>query len=138
VTLPLVAIFGLHVGPEAVGVLASLGTVPFLVLKLGVDNVLGVSLRQRLTGIALQGRMNATFRVILSRALSIRGRPVRSARRGAWSPDAVWVGAAAAATAGIAVLPSPVRGRLTLPEQVAEHERVARSDRDIGVEAGVQ
>jgi predicted MFS family arabinose efflux permease len=86
--------------------------------KLGLDNVLGVSLRQRLTDTALQGRMNATFRVLLTGALSI-GAALSGGLGDAFGVrDAMWVGAAAAATAGVAVLVSPVRRRSVLPEQV--------------------
>jgi hypothetical protein len=48
---------------------------------LGLDNVLGVSLGQQLTGAALQGRMNATFPPgIFDRSAVDRGHPVGSTR----------------------------------------------------------
>jgi hypothetical protein len=104
-------------GPLAVA--AAAGWFLFM-CKLGLDNVLGVSLRQRLTGTAMQGRMNATFRVFLTGALSIGAAVSGVLGEVLGVRNAIWVGAAIAASAGIAVLLSPVPRRLALPERVAE------------------
>lgn len=110
-------------GPLAVA--AAAGWFLFM-FKLGLDNVLGVSLRQRLTDSALQGRMNATFRVLLTGALSIGAAVSGVLGEVLGVRSAMWTGAAFAGTAGIAILLSPVRRRHTLPEQVTERRGQAR------------
>jgi MFS family permease len=98
--------------------------------KLGVDNVLGVSLRQRLTDRKLQGRMNASFRVLLTGALSIGAALSGVLAETVGVRNAMLVGAVAAATAGIPVLLSPVRQRRTLPAPVTEHASTHPSPED--------
>ncbi|MEV3861114.1 MFS transporter [Streptomyces sp. NPDC050095] len=84
--------------------------------KTGVDNVLGVTLRQRLTPDAMLGRMNATFRFLFMGALAI-GAAVSGVLAEATSVRTVlWVGGAFMATAFLPVFLSPVRRRRALPD----------------------
>ncbi|MFD7452013.1 MFS transporter [Kitasatospora sp. NPDC059827] len=80
-------------------------------LKTGMDNVLGVSLRQRMTSDHLLGRMNATFRFLLFGALAIG-----SALSGLLGEllglrTTLWLGGAVLATAFLPVYLSPLRTR---------------------------
>ncbi|MFJ4830424.1 MFS transporter [Streptomyces sp. NPDC088747] len=85
--------------------------------KVGMDNVLGVSLRQRMTADSLLGRMNATFRFLLTGALAI-GAAISGVLGELIGVHAtLWVGGAFVATAFIPVFLSPVRTRRELPEQ---------------------
>jgi len=89
--------------------------------KTGVDNVLGVSIRQHMTPDALLGRMNATFRCLLTGVLA-----VGAARSGLLGEvvgvrATLWVGGAVLAAAFLPVFLSPVRARRTLP--IAEPSR---------------
>ncbi|MGW2372324.1 MFS transporter [Kitasatospora sp. NPDC001683] len=85
-------------------------------LKTGMDNVLGVSLRQRMTPDPLLGRMNATFRFLLFGALA-----VGSAISGLLGEllglhTTLWLGGALLATAFLPVYLSPLRTRRRPPE----------------------
>ncbi|MBO1419594.1 MFS transporter, partial [Streptomyces sp. FH025] len=87
-------------------------------LKTGMDNVLGVSLRQRTTPDALLGRMNATFRFLLTGALAIG-----SALSGLFGEllgprTTLWLGGAVLATAFLPVYLSPLRTRRRPPSAV--------------------
>ncbi|MFB7909196.1 MFS transporter [Kitasatospora sp. NPDC056076] len=84
-------------------------------LKTGMDNVLGVSLRQRMTSDHLLGRMNATFRFLLFGALAIG-----SALSGLLGEllglrTTLWLGGAVLATAFLPVYLSPLRTRRRPP-----------------------
>ncbi|MFI6155068.1 MFS transporter [Kitasatospora sp. NPDC051170] len=85
--------------------------------KTGMDNVLGVSLRQRATSDALLGRMNATFRFLLTGALAIGSAVAGVIGELATVHTTLWVGAAFLATAFLPVFLSPVRTRRELPKQ---------------------
>ncbi|MBN0046129.1 MFS transporter [Streptomyces actuosus] len=87
--------------------------------KIGMDNVLGVSLRQRMTPDALLGRMNATFRFLLTGALAVGAALSGALGELIGIQAALWVGAGFAAAAFLPVFLSPVRARRTLPEPVA-------------------
>ncbi|GII53581.1 MFS transporter [Planotetraspora thailandica] len=90
--------------------------------KTGMDNVLGVSLRQRMTPDDLLGRMNATFRFLLTGALAV-GSAVAGVTGELAGPRAtLWLGGAVLATAFLPVFLSPVRRRRDLPS--AEPHRV--------------
>ncbi|MGA4838351.1 MFS transporter [Streptomyces sp. G45] len=83
--------------------------------KTGVDNVLGVTLRQHLTPDALLGRMNATFRFLLTGALTV-GAVLAGAVGEVWGVRAaVWAGAVCLAGAFLPVLCSPLRTLRELP-----------------------
>ncbi|MEV7343316.1 MFS transporter [Streptomyces sp. NPDC093544] len=85
--------------------------------KVGMDNVLGVSLRQRMTADSLLGRMNATFRFLLTGALAI-GAAISGVLGELIGVHAtLWVGGVFISTAFIPVFLSPVRTRRELPEQ---------------------
>ncbi|EPH41180.1 MFS transporter [Streptomyces aurantiacus] len=83
--------------------------------KIGVDNVLGVSLRQRLTPDALLGRMNATFRFLLTGALAVGSALAGLIGELAGVRVAVWAGAVCLTVAFLPVLCSPVRTLRELP-----------------------
>ncbi|MET8976235.1 MFS transporter [Streptomyces sp. NPDC004539] len=83
--------------------------------KTGIDNVLGVTLRQHLTPDPLLGRMNATFRFLLTGALAIG-----SALGGLIGEltnvrTALWTGAACLTGAFLPVFHSPIRPLRELP-----------------------
>ncbi|MBV1940226.1 MFS transporter [Streptomyces sp. BV286] len=85
--------------------------------KTGMDNVLGVSLRQRMTPDALLGRMNATFRFVLTGALAVGAAVAGLIGELAGVRTTLWVGAVFLATAFLPVFLSPVRTRRVLPDQ---------------------
>ncbi|WP_327186635.1 MFS transporter [Streptomyces sp. NBC_01334] len=88
-------------------------------LKTGVDNVLGVSLRQRMTPDALLGRMNATFRFLLTGALAVGAAVSGLIGELAGVRATLWVGGALLAVNFLPVFLSPVRSRRELPHQRA-------------------
>lgn len=83
--------------------------------KTGIDNVLGVSLRQHLTPDPLLGRMNATFRFLLTGALAIGSALGGLIGQTAGVRAAVWAGAIFMAVAFLPVFCSPVRTLRELP-----------------------
>ncbi|MDT0344558.1 MFS transporter [Streptomyces litchfieldiae] len=115
---------GLWFAPAALAV-ALVGDGPWLWLagagwlaamtKTGIDNVLGVTLRQHLTPAPLLGRMNATFRFVLTGALAIGAALGGLIGETAGVRAAVWAGAACLACAFLPVFCSPVRGLRELP-----------------------
>ncbi|GKQ35005.1 MFS transporter [Streptomyces sp. A012304] len=86
-------------------------------LKIGTDNVLGVSLRQRMTPDALLGRMNATFRFLLTGALAVGAAVSGLLGELIGVRATLWVGGAVLAVAFLPVSLSPVRSRRELPAQ---------------------
>ncbi|MEU6380656.1 MFS transporter [Streptomyces sp. NPDC046909] len=87
-----------------------------ILFKTGTDNVLGVSLRQRMTSDDLLGRMNATYRFALTGMLAI-GAAVSGVLGELIGVRAtLWVGGALMATAFLPVYLSPVRTRRELPQ----------------------
>ncbi|MGW2564194.1 MFS transporter [Streptomyces sp. NPDC001514] len=87
--------------------------------KMGIDNVLGVSLRQRLTPDPLLGRMNATFRFMLTGALAVGSALAGLIGEFAGVRTALWVGGCCLTLAFLPVFLSPVRTRHELPLQAA-------------------
>lgn len=83
--------------------------------KIGMDNVLGVSLRQRMTPDALLGRMNATFRFLLTGAMAIGAAAAGLIGELATVHITLWVGGALMSVAFLPVFLSPVRTRRELP-----------------------
>ncbi|MFD6888163.1 MFS transporter [Streptomyces sp. NPDC059957] len=84
-------------------------------VRTGTGNVLGVSLRQRLTPDTLLGRMNATFRFVLTGAMAL-GAALAGAIGSYGSPGAaLWSGGALLCLASVPTLVSPLRGRRELP-----------------------
>ncbi|MFI2434164.1 MFS transporter [Streptomyces sp. NPDC018693] len=83
--------------------------------KTGIDNVLGVTLRQHLTPDALLGRMNATFRFLLTGALAIGSTLAGVIGELLDVRTAVWTGAACLACAFLPVFRSPLRTLRSLP-----------------------
>ncbi|MBT2511552.1 MFS transporter [Streptomyces sp. ISL-98] len=75
---------------------------------MGIDNVLGVSLRQRLTPDALLGRMNATFRFMLTGAVCVGSAMAGAIGEFAGVHIALWVGGSCLALAFLPVFLSPV------------------------------
>ncbi|MEV7025926.1 MFS transporter [Kitasatospora sp. NPDC093558] len=86
-------------------------------LKIGMDNVLGVSLRQRMTPDPLLGRMNATFRFLLTGALAVGSAIAGAIGQVGGLHLALWTGGALIATAFLPVFLSPLRRRRELPPQ---------------------
>ncbi|MFD5085888.1 MFS transporter [Kitasatospora sp. NPDC058201] len=87
-----------------------------MLFKTGMDNVLGVSLRQRMTPDPLLGRMNATFRFLLTGAMA-----VGSALAGVFGElvglhATLWLGGALLSLSFLPVFLSPVRTRRALPD----------------------
>ncbi|WP_188309535.1 MFS transporter [Streptomyces sp. CBMA123] len=93
--------------------------------KIGMDNVLGVSLRQRMTPDPLLGRMNATFRFLLTGALAVGSAIAGAIGQLGGVHLALWVGGALIATAFLPVFLSPVRHRRALPPQSTPVDRSA-------------
>ncbi|MGN9837481.1 MFS transporter [Nonomuraea sp. H19] len=79
--------------------------------KTGMDNVLGVSLRQRMTPDALLGRMNATFRFLLTGALAVGATVAGVIGELATVRVTLWVGGGFLAVAFLPVFLSPLRAR---------------------------
>jgi predicted MFS family arabinose efflux permease len=88
--------------------------------KIGTANVLGVSLRQRMTPDALLGRMNATFRFMLTGALAIGAALSGLLGELAGVGVTLWAGAVVMAASFLPVLLSPVRSRRELPQRRPE------------------
>ncbi|MFI6580944.1 MFS transporter [Embleya sp. NPDC050493] len=84
--------------------------------KMGMDNVLGVSLRQRLTPDALLGRMNATFRCLLTGASAIGAVAAALIGQFAGVHTAMWAGGVCLSLGFVPVFCSPVRRLRVLPE----------------------
>ncbi|MEV0505505.1 MFS transporter, partial [Streptomyces spectabilis] len=88
-------------------------------VKTGIDNVLGVTLRQQLTPDPLLGRMNATFRFLLTGALAVGSVLAGVIGELAGVRVAVWAGAVCMACAFLPVFRSPLRTLRQLPEAPA-------------------
>jgi MFS family permease len=118
------ALAGPWFAPAALGI-ALIGEGPWLwvagagwltaMTKTGIDNVLGVTLRQHLTPDPLLGRMNATFRFLLTGALAIGSALGGLVGQVAGVRMAVWAGAICLAGAFLPVFCSPVRTLRELP-----------------------
>ncbi|MFE6844275.1 MFS transporter [Streptomyces sp. NPDC057686] len=81
-------------------------------MKIGSNNVLGVSLRQHLTPHALLGRMNATFRFMLTGALALGAALSGLLTDLTTLHTTLWTGATIMALAWLPLSLSPVRGRV--------------------------
>ncbi|MEV6967741.1 MFS transporter [Hamadaea sp. NPDC051192] len=77
--------------------------------KIGLDNVLGVSIRQRRTPDRLLGRMNATFRFLLTGALAIGAALAGLVGQLAGVRATMWAGGVLLAIAFVPVFVSPLR-----------------------------
>lgn len=84
-------------------------------LQVGLNNVLQVSLRQRITPDRLLGRMNATMRFLLTGAVAVGA--ALSGVLGEWGGPraALWVGAAGLAVVWVPTYLSPLRSMRELP-----------------------
>lgn len=91
--------------------------------KTGIDNVLGVTVRQHLTPDALLGRMNATFRFVLTGALAVGSALAGLIAEVAGVRTAIWIGAGCLAAAFLPVLWSPLRTMRELPAAPAPTRR---------------
>ncbi|WP_418958339.1 MFS transporter [Streptomyces tritici] len=85
--------------------------------KIGTNNVVAVSLRQRMTPDALLGRMNATFRFLLTGALAVGAAASGLLGELAGLRAALWAGGVLIAASFVPVLLSPVRTRRELPAE---------------------
>jgi predicted MFS family arabinose efflux permease len=86
-----------------------------VVTKIGVDNVLKVSFRQRVTPDELLGRMTATFRFLLTGALAVGAALAGVLGEVAGPRAALWAGAVALALVWVPVACSPLRTLRELP-----------------------
>ncbi|MCT2590583.1 MFS transporter [Streptomyces sp. N2-109] len=84
--------------------------------KVGVDNVLAVSLRQRMTPDGLLGRMNATFRFLLTGALAVGSGLAGLLGAYVSVRAALWAGGICLALVWLPVLLSPLRSLRDLPD----------------------
>lgn len=84
--------------------------------KTGVDNVLLVSFRQRVTPDHLLGRMNATFRTVLTGALTVGAALTGLLGDLAGARAALWAGSIALALVWVPVCLSPIRTMRDLPD----------------------
>lgn len=129
---------GLWLAPGALAV-ALIGDGPWLwvagagwlvaMTKTGIDNVLGVTLRQHLTPDPLLGRMNATFRFLLTGALAVGSALGGLIGQTAGIRVAICAGAICLAGAFLPVFFSPVRTLRALPE-VRAASRPAPTEQD--------
>ncbi|MEV5508253.1 MFS transporter [Streptomyces orinoci] len=97
-------------------------------LRTGVNNVLGVTLRQRLTPGPLLGRMNATFRFMLTGALAVGSAVAGLLGEFVGVRMALWTGACCLALSFLPVVLSPVRTRRELPAQAVVRTAVATAE----------
>lgn len=88
--------------------LAGLGWLA-LAWRTGIGNVIGVSLRQHVTPDALLGRMNATFRFLLTGAIAVGAALAGLLGEYAGPRTALWIGAAGVALTWLPVFRSPLR-----------------------------
>lgn len=91
-------------------------------VKVGIDNVIKVSFRQRVTPDALLGRMNATFRFLLMGALTVGGALAGLLGTYAGARSVLWLGAAVPAGSWLLLYCSPLRRMRVLPEPGAADE----------------
>lgn len=84
-------------------------------VTVGSGNVLGVSLRQHLTPDPLLGRMNATFRFMLTGAIALGSAASGLLAELVGLRPALWTGAAIVALSFLPTLLSPVRSRRSAP-----------------------
>ncbi|MEV4098802.1 MFS transporter [Nonomuraea sp. NPDC049649] len=91
--------------------------------KTGMDNVLGVTIRQRMTPDDLLGRMNATFRFVLTGALAVGAAAAGVIGEVAGARAALWTGGVFLAIAFLPVFLSPVRVLREPPVTVAAPQR---------------
>lgn len=83
--------------------------------KVGIDNVIKVSFRQRVTPDAMLGRMNATFRFLLMGALTVGGGLAGLVGTYAGARAVLWLGAAVPAVSWLLLYCSPLRRMRALP-----------------------
>lgn len=83
--------------------------------KIGIDNVLNVSFRQLVTPERLLGRMNATFRFLLTGALAVGAASAGLAGELAGPRTPLWAGAIGLALVWVPIAVSPLRGMRELP-----------------------
>ncbi|ROQ26681.1 MFS transporter [Streptomyces sp. PanSC19] len=93
---------------------AGAGWVAFA-MRTGAANVLGVSLRQRLTPGDLLGRMNATFRFLLTGSMAVAGALAGAIGAHCSPRTALWAGGALLGLSFLPVVFSPLRRRRELP-----------------------
>jgi len=98
-------------------------------VKVGIDNVIKVSFRQRATPDALLGRMNATFRFLLMGALTVGGALAGLLGAYAGARSVLWLGAAVPAVSWLLLYCSPLRRMRALPDAGAADEPVADAHR---------
>jgi MFS family permease len=88
--------------------------------RVGVNNVIQVSFRQRCTPDGLLGRMNATMRFVLTGALAIGSALAGAIGEFAGARAALWVGAAGLAVVWIPLYLSPLRTMRNWPEGASQ------------------
>ncbi|MFR9776392.1 MFS transporter [Micromonospora sp. MS34] len=93
-----------------------------LAWRTGIGNVIGVSLRQRVTPDHLLGRMNATFRFLLTGAIAVGAGLAGLLGQYADARTSLWVGAVGAAATWVPLFRSPLR-TLTDPAALPAADR---------------
>ncbi|ADD41426.1 MFS transporter [Stackebrandtia nassauensis] len=86
--------------------------------KVGVDGVLKTSIRQRTTPDRLQGRMNGTFRTLITGALAVGSLAAGLLAEASTVRAALWVGSAGLALGWLLLFASPLRTMRELPTLV--------------------
>lgn len=86
-------------------------------MQVGLNNVLQVSFRQRVTPDRLLGRMNATMRFLLTGAVAIGAATAGLLGEYAGVRAALWVGAAGLALVWVPTFLSPLRAMRDLPDE---------------------
>lgn len=94
-----------------------------VMFKTGVDNVLLVSFRQLSTPDHMLGRMNATFRTVLTGALTVGAALAGLLGQLAGTRAALWVGSIALASVWVPVCCSPIRTMRDLPDMASVGRR---------------
>jgi predicted MFS family arabinose efflux permease len=99
-------------------------------VKVGIDNVLKVSFRQRITPGNVLGRMNATFRLLLMGALTIGGFLAGLIGDQAGPRAVLWLGAAVPAVSWLLLFFSPIRRMSALPGTIGPSDAAMSPDLD--------
>ncbi|MFJ2742618.1 MFS transporter [Streptomyces sp. NPDC087440] len=105
---------------------AAAGCWLLVTVRVGVDNVLMVSFRQRVTPVALMGRMNATIRFLFTGALAVGAGIAALIGEYVSVRAALWTGAVVLSVAWLPVFFSALRTMRELPSEPSEPPATTR------------